>query len=379
MMETDIQHWIDNADRGMRENKINFVLSSSKNLKSINRADLAEKILKDAFVVFSNNVPLFRELSNTIIERNPNEGLQFAIDNVDKYGNHARFQEALSLSKLGRKAEATSEIENILKDDQTFVDDRFVISKLVSLYNDQGRFDTALGLLEPLIDSGIFKDLRMKQLLATVLIRLRRTPSKVLELLDKEVDPRSTHIKREAADILALIDTSKLRIGENISIPIEQAPPSLSNTDKISEIFLVHGQDNEAKQTVARFIEKLGLNVTILHEQPSRGRTIIEKFEDYSRVDFAVVLLTGDDVGATVNRTTDLKHRARQNVILELGYFLGALGRKNVCALKEEDVEVPSDFTGIVYVPLDASDTWKLLLAKEIKAAGISVDLNQAI
>jgi len=59
-----------------------------------------------------------------------------------------------------------------------------------------------------------------------------------------------------------------------------------------NKIFIVHGHDEEAKLSVARFLERLGIEVVILHEQPNQGRTIIEKFEDYSDVGYAEVLLT---------------------------------------------------------------------------------------
>jgi Predicted nucleotide-binding protein containing TIR-like domain len=155
------------------------------------------------------------------------------------------------------------------------------------------------------------------------------------------------------------------------------APPR--PIDRGTGIFVVHGSNNAAKDTVARFLERLGLGVTILHEQPDKGRTIIEKFEANASVGYAVVLLTGDDVGAPRTSPNDLKPRARQNVLLELGYFLGTLGRTHVCALREEGVEVPSDLSGVLYVPFDAAGAWKLRLATEIKAAGIDVDLNRAM
>ncbi len=139
-------------------------------------------------------------------------------------------------------------------------------------------------------------------------------------------------------------------------------------------IFIVHGLDDGMKQTVARFIEKLKLNPIILHEQPNEGRTLIEKFENYSKVGFAVIILTPDDVGCVKGGI--LQPRARQNVVLELGYFIGLLKRKNVCALLFDDVEIPSDLNGIVYVKVDDAGGWKFKLAREIKCAGIDVDLN---
>jgi predicted nucleotide-binding protein len=149
-------------------------------------------------------------------------------------------------------------------------------------------------------------------------------------------------------------------------------------TERGSDVFLVHGHDDAAKETAARFLERFDLNVIILHEQPNLGRTIIEKFEDYTNVGYAVVLLTPDDVGRGCDEKTE-QSRSRQNVILELGYFLGVLGRTRVCALKTEGVEVPSDLSGVLYVLLDDAGTWRLKLATEIRGAGIEIDLNKVM
>ncbi len=155
--------------------------------------------------------------------------------------------------------------------------------------------------------------------------------------------------------------------------------PNLSGTPKSRKVFLAHGHAEEAKQTVARFLERLGLEVIILHELPNRSKTIIEKVEKYSDVDFAVVLLTPDDVGASKKNKKVLKKRSRQNVILELGYFIGKLGREHVCALYIKGVEIPSNFGGVLYVPYDKSGNWRSKLAKEIDAAGIGIDLKKAL
>ena len=143
-------------------------------------------------------------------------------------------------------------------------------------------------------------------------------------------------------------------------------------------VFVVHGQNEAAREKVARFLEHLDLKPVILHEEANKGLTIIEKFEAEADAAFAVVLLTADDVGgrAPIDRA-DLKPRARQNVIFELGFFLAKLGRQRVCALREEGVEIPSDYAAVIYVELDPPAAWKLALAKELQAAGLSVDLNK--
>lgn len=148
----------------------------------------------------------------------------------------------------------------------------------------------------------------------------------------------------------------------------------ISDSDKV---FVVHGHDEGVKQSVARFIEKLGLEAIVLHEQPNRGRTIISKFRDEaSSVGFAVVLMTPDDVGG--KNSNELSARARQNVVFELGFFVGALGAHRVSALVRGEVERPSDFDGVTYISLDKSD-WQIALAKELRAAGYSIDFNRAL
>jgi predicted nucleotide-binding protein len=143
------------------------------------------------------------------------------------------------------------------------------------------------------------------------------------------------------------------------------------------KVFVVHGRDEAAKEGVARFIEKVGLQPIILHEQANAGRTIIEKFEVYSGdVAFAVVLLTPDDVGSAAGEVSNTRPRARQNVIMELGYFIGRLGRTRVCALHKGNVELPSDYQGVVYVEMDGGGAWKSKVAQELVQSKISIDLT---
>ena len=116
----------------------------------------------------------------------------------------------------------------------------------------------------------------------------------------------------------------------------------------------------------------------ILSEQPNQGQTVIEKFELHSEVGFAVVLLTADDLGRVKTSEED-KYRARQNVIIEMGYFIGKLGRRNVFPMYEDGVELPSDLHGILYNPIDDAKTWKFKLVKELTAAGYQVDANKIL
>lgn len=142
------------------------------------------------------------------------------------------------------------------------------------------------------------------------------------------------------------------------------------------KVFVVHGRDNEAKQESSRFIEKLGLEAIILHEQASSGMTIIEKIEKYSNdADFALVLYTACDKGRGVHESSiTAKNRARQNVVFEHGYLMAKLGRENVCSLVKGDVETPNDLKGVVYVTMDEYGAWKNDVTKELKACGYAIN-----
>ena len=155
--------------------------------------------------------------------------------------------------------------------------------------------------------------------------------------------------------------------------------PRIENSNSTNKVFVIHGHNESVREKVARFLEKLELKPIVLHEQPNKGRTIIEKFEEYGDVGFAVVLLTPDDVGALKEEQADSKPRARQNVVFEFGYFIGKLGRERVCALSMGNVEKPSDCDGILYVPLDDEEGWKMRLMRELKAAKFNVDANKLI
>ncbi len=143
----------------------------------------------------------------------------------------------------------------------------------------------------------------------------------------------------------------------------------------LSKVFVVHGHDEGPREAIARFIERLGFEAIILHERPNKGRTLITKFrEEAAGVGFAVVLMTPDDLGKAKD-AADANPRARQNVVFELGFFIGALGPGGVAAIVKGEIERPSDFDGVVYVSFEKED-WQKKLGQELEAAGYVVDWN---
>jgi predicted nucleotide-binding protein len=198
-----------------------------------------------------------------------------------------------------------------------------------------------------------------------------------------DVPIREVHqsLARSKASNIALLEQAVETLNERLA---EAGPLSISGGNAPSasaidsrKVFVVHGHDEGAREAVARFLEKIGLEAVILHEKANQGRTVIEKVEAHSDVGFAVVLLTPDDEGCLKGGT--LQPRPRQNVLLELGYFIGKLTRKRVCTLKVGELEIPSDWRGVVDEPFDNGGGWKQTLARELEAADYEIDWNKVI
>lgn len=196
--------------------------------------------------------------------------------------------------------------------------------------------------------------------------------------------------KEDLSRLLTSINNIKLPNGDfgaiKLSFDINNSPnfshdktPLIDNMKEApsseNKVFIVHGHDESAKLNTARFLEKLGLIPIILHEQASNSKTIIEKIEAYSNVGFAIILYTPCDIGGKTN--DELKARARQNVVFEHGYFIGKIGRENVCALVKGDIETPNDISGVVYIPMDINEGWQKKVAIELRSSGYNVDMNK--
>jgi predicted nucleotide-binding protein len=197
-----------------------------------------------------------------------------------------------------------------------------------------------------------------------------------------EADEDAQYFAAQVDSAIAYINAAiyELNLSEGDPVQaIESSQPPKPSAEPAT-IFLVHGHDDAAKHEVARFIQDVtGQSPIILDEKPNEGRTIVEKFEKHAAASsYAVVLLTPDDVGRVAGALPeDDSGRARQNVVFELGYFFGRLGRGNVCVLNA-GVEKPSDVDGLVYISYPTSN-WKLQLAKELQAAEIQINTSRLL
>jgi predicted nucleotide-binding protein len=188
-------------------------------------------------------------------------------------------------------------------------------------------------------------------------------------------------LARSRATNIALLEQAVEGLNERLAEvepePVVERDASVAKLVETRKVFVVHGRPEGPREAVARFLERIGFEAVILHERANEGRTVIEKVEAHSDVGFAVVLLTPDDEGCLEGEVP--QPRARQNVLLELGYFLGKLSRKRVCTLKVGEVEVPSDWRGIIDEPFDSAGGWKQTLARELEAAGYDIDWNKVM
>lgn len=245
---------------------------------------------------------------------------------------------------------------------------------------DNQRSTPALDALEAAIKDSLaktFGDGSVEYNRYSAATRFDRGPYNAISVVPKERYQQSISNSRDRA--LALLSQAVKSLQENLD---EIAEVSKESSDEISskqptskKVFVVHGRDEAAKHSVARYLDQIGLDPVILHEQANKGRTIISKFvEEASGTDFAVVIMSPDDRGGMAG--ADVRPRARQNVVFELGFFIGALGANRVAALVLGDLEIPSDFDGVVYIPM-TSGSWPIQLGKELRAAGYEIDLNK--
>jgi len=194
-----------------------------------------------------------------------------------------------------------------------------------------------------------------------------------------------TTVAQDHQDRLGDLRSSLRRLGsirDRLSLWADEQVESdaAPEVDPMGPIFVVHGHDESALNIAVRVLERAtDREVIVLREQPNSGRTLIEKFEHHAAsAAFAVVLVTGDDVGGPQGVVPgELHGRARQNVVFELGFFFGKLGRGRVVVLLEPGVERPSDIDGLVYYAIDPAGAWKMSLAKELAAAGVAVNYSR--
>lgn len=183
---------------------------------------------------------------------------------------------------------------------------------------------------------------------------------------DLKLDEKTAKLHKDIEEKLNKLNSIKMSLSVLESIT-EETTKSAKN-----KVFFVHGTDCDITMKVLNFLKNLGLEPVILKELAAAGKTLIDEIQEQSEVKYAVAMLTADDVGGT--NSENLQFRPTQNVILELGIFVGKFSRKNVSALYSEDLELPADYHGFEYILLDDAGNWQTTLIDELKKAGFDIN-----
>jgi len=181
--------------------------------------------------------------------------------------------------------------------------------------------------------------------------------------LSVKIENLKTNIKRKLTNMES-IKTSLEYLGSELD----------TDSESSNKVFFIHGTDCETKHKVLEYLLKLGLQPIILKDMASAGKTVMDVIGQREDVKYAIALLTPDDVGSIYNEK--LNFRASQNVILELGIFVGKLGRNKVSSLYTESVELPEDYHEFQHIQITRSDKWKSVLRAELQIAGFILEID---
>ena len=132
-------------------------------------------------------------------------------------------------------------------------------------------------------------------------------------------------------------------------------------------VFIVYGRDENLLNEVKLLVTQLGLKPILISNEPDKGRSIFGKIKDsVNKCCYSIVLWTPDDVGSLATETEKIQFRARENVLIELGYVVAKLGEENVTIIKKGNPNIPTDIQGLALILREESE-WKNHLYKNLK------------
>jgi len=244
-----------------------------------------------------------------------------------------------NLRYRGHEVERISSSTEAIRDIKRIVQADLVLLDVIMAWPEQCKVTELSGA--HVAGMEVYREIRKARIDLPVILYSGIMDKSVIEALSD--DPNAEFISKwDGHSVRDLVNHIQVKLGTPLPRP---------------QSFIVHGQNETVKYQLKNYLQNTLLfpEPIILHEQPNIGRTIIEKFEDYAlKSSLVFVLLTPDDIGALADKPDDLKRRGRQNVIFEMGYFLGMLGRKSgrVILLHSGPLELPSDLLGVVYIDI---------------------------
>lgn len=158
--------------------------------------------------------------------------------------------------------------------------------------------------------------------------------------------------------------------------PPMPTPAPASTATGGRRVAIVSAQDDAASQAVAAFVEQLGLEpVTPSPPVVSDDTTFLDRLEGVRGADYAIVLLPAADLGPASDATG-----IKPETLMEIGFLFGALSKRKVCFLVSGKAALAPELDGLVLMHArDEADLWRLLVAREMRKAGLEVDMNKAL
>ena len=146
-------------------------------------------------------------------------------------------------------------------------------------------------------------------------------------------------------------------------------------------VYVVHGRDCAFVEPVVAYLEAIGLHPILLVDTSRSDRNLVERFENFASQAYAVVLLAAENDAAARAATDPGLRRLRPDaqLIFQLGYLIGKLGRRYVSALHREDLELPAELSSVLAIPMDDIGIWKFGLLRDLVAAGFAVEDSPAV
>lgn len=142
------------------------------------------------------------------------------------------------------------------------------------------------------------------------------------------------------------------KISSDISF-LDLQEPDLKEKDVLN-IYIIHGNKKELHLELSNILYSIkeDENIQFKHiktmDQENNGTSILEAvLRDMKKSDFAFAILSNDDVFILDNQLQF--KRARQNVFIEIGMWIGLKGSNSLYMLRQKETEIPSDLNGYLY------------------------------
>lgn len=208
--------------------------------------------------------------------------------------------------------------------------------------------------------------------------RLRKHAARLAEAIESKLPAYRDTVPLSRDDAKKLAELTASGVRESA------APDREESSGPPNSVFVVHGHDLATRDLVCDALSALSVEPIVLSQSLGQSQSLLQKFLGVSKAArFAVVVLTADDYGASLLQYDEpgvadraLQYRARQNVVLELGFFYGHLGWENVFVLYRKapkvfpNFERPSDLEGAVFDEIDDHGRWRSTLASKLKEVG---------